>query len=80
MLTFESVDEAAQCDKFILETSRSFRDKYSTSIVCLSHLNDNFFLYIDVQFSWAFEKTSKWQKFHASTSCKTHINVYLVIW
>jgi len=51
MLTFESADEAAQCDKFILETSRSFRDKYSTSIVCLSHLNDNFFLYIDVQFS-----------------------------
>ena len=40
MLTFESADEAAQCDKFISDTSRSFRDKYSTSIVCLSHLND----------------------------------------
>jgi hypothetical protein len=28
MLTFESADETAQCDKFILDTGRSFRDNY----------------------------------------------------
>jgi hypothetical protein len=61
MLTFESAHEAAQFDKFILDTSRSFRDKYSTNIVCLSHLNDKNFR----------------QKIHASTSCKIHIIIYL---